>query len=68
MNYFQETRSESREWDGVVDTIESTANNALRLIETLRVELDDARAKVEDLEGKVESLTEDLNYYKDKYE
>ena len=68
MNYFQETRSESREWDGVTAMLDSATANAANLIDFLRAELDNARAQVEDLEGKVESLTEDLNYYRNKYE
>lgn len=66
--YFQETRHEGREWDGVVAVLDSAAANAANLIDFLRAELDEQRAKVEDLEGKVESLTEDLNYYRNKYE
>ena len=66
--YFQESRHEGREWDRVVTTLDSAAANAANLIDFLRAELDNARAEVEDLQGKVDTLTEDLNHYKEKYE
>lgn len=66
--YFQETRHEQREWDGIVAGIETSANDVKNLIETLRVELDDARAKIEDLESKIDSLNDELDHYKDKHE
>lgn len=58
--YWNEERAETRNWDAVSTSISNSTSEVVLLIEDLRSKLDEARAKIEELEGELRDLRESI--------
>lgn len=54
--YWNEIRDETRTWDATVAALAAASDDAQRIIEDLRTQLDEARAKIASLEEEVDEL------------